>query len=78
VRLNGPLEKLTTRERLLVEIVRTLLRTHALPDALYTRALAELGRQQLIEAVTLAGHYSLIGLTVNAFDVPPPDNSATF
>ena len=28
VRVNGTLEQLTTRERLLVEIVRTLLRTH--------------------------------------------------
>jgi 4-carboxymuconolactone decarboxylase len=78
VRLNGMLEQLTARERLLVEIVRTLLRTRALPEALYTRALAELGRQQLIETVALAGHYSLIGLTVNAFDVAPPENSSTF
>jgi hypothetical protein len=72
------LEQLTIRERLLVEIVRTLLRTHTLPEALYRQALAELGRQQLIEAIALAGHYSLIGLTVNAFDVAPPDNSSTF
>ena len=78
VRLNGALEQLTARERLLVEIVRTLLRTRALPGALYTRALAELGRQQLIETVALAGHYSLIGLTVNAFGVEPPENSSTF
>jgi 4-carboxymuconolactone decarboxylase len=78
VRRNGTLEQLTARERLLVEIVRTLLRTHALPDALYARALAELGRQQLIETVALAGHYSLIGLTVNAFAVAPPDDSSTF
>jgi len=61
-----------------VEIVRTLLRTHTLPDELYSRALAELGRQQLIETVALAGHYSLIGLTVNAFDVAPPENSSAF
>ncbi|HEX6436492.1 MAG TPA: carboxymuconolactone decarboxylase family protein [Candidatus Binatia bacterium] len=78
VRGNGTLERLTARERLLVEIVRSLLRTHALPEALYTQALAELGRQQLIEAVTLAGHYSLIGLAVNAFDVAPPDDRSTF
>jgi 4-carboxymuconolactone decarboxylase len=78
VRLNGTLEQLTLRERLLVEIVRTLLRTHALPEALYTQGLAELGRQQLVETVALVGHYSLIGLTVNAFDVAPPDNSSTF
>jgi hypothetical protein len=45
---------------------------------LYTRGLAELGRQQLIEIVGLVGHYSLIGLTVNAFDVAPPDNRPTF
>jgi 4-carboxymuconolactone decarboxylase len=78
VRLNGTLEQLTPRDRLLVEIVRTLLRTHALPNELYTRGLAELGREQLIEVVALAGYYSLVGLTVNAFDVPPPDNSPSF
>ena len=78
VRANGTLEQLTPRERVLVEIVRTLLRTRALPDELYTRGLAELGRQQLIETVALVGHYSLIGLTVNAFDVAPPDDRPTF
>lgn len=78
VRVNGTLEQLTARERLLIEIVRTLLRTRALPDELYGRALAGLGRQQLIETVALAGHYSLIGLTVNAFDVAPPENGPTF
>jgi len=78
VRANGTLEQLTPRERLLVEIVRTLLRTRALPDELYTRGLAELGRQQLIETVGLIGHYSLIGFTVNAFDVAPPDDRPTF
>jgi 4-carboxymuconolactone decarboxylase len=78
VRANGTLEQLTARERLLVEIVRSLLRTHSLPDPLYTQALAELGRRQLIETVALIGHYSLIGLTVNAFDVAPPDKSSTF
>jgi len=78
LRANGTLEQLTPRERLLVEIVRTLLRTRALPDELYTRGLAELGRQQLIETVGLIGHYSLIGFTVNAFDVAPPDDRPTF
>ena len=78
VRINGALEQLTARERLLVEIVRTLLRTRVLPAELYERGLAELGRQQLIETVALAGHYSLIGMVVNAFDVTPPDNSPTF
>jgi hypothetical protein len=40
--------------------------------------MAELGRQQLIETIALVGHYSLIGLTVAAFDGAPPENSSTF
>jgi len=78
VRANGPLEGLTARERLLVEIVRSLLRARGLPEELFARGLAELGRQQLVETVALAGHYSLVGLVVDAFDVAPPDDSATF
>jgi len=78
VRANGGLEGLTARERLLVEIVRSLLRTRALTDELFARALAELGRRQLIETVVLTGHYSSVGLLVSAFAVPPPEGSATF
>ena len=74
VRANGPLDGLTKRDRLLVEITRALLRTRRLTDAQYAEAVAELGRRQLIELVALAGHYSLIGLTLGAFDVPQPDD----
>ncbi len=78
VRANGALAGLTPRERLLVEIVRALLRGRTLPEELFARGLAELGRQQLVETVALTGHYSLIGLVVNGFDVAPPDDSRTF
>lgn len=78
VRANGSLDKLTPRERLLVEIVRSLLRERRLSDELFAHALAELGRQQLIETVTLTGHYGLVALVVNGFDVPPPIGSVTF
>jgi len=74
VRANGSLDGLTRRDRLLVEITRALLRTRRLTDAQYGEALVELGQRQLIELVVLAGHYSLIGLTLAAFDVPPPDD----
>lgn len=78
VRANGELQGLAPREQLLVEIVRGLLRTRSLSDELFARGMAELGRQQLIETVVLTGHYSLIGLVVNSFDVAPPNDSATF
>ncbi len=74
VRANGPLDGLTPHERLLVETVRSLLRSRRLSDAQYAEALAELGERQLIELVALVGHYSLIGLTLGAFDVPRPDD----
>jgi 4-carboxymuconolactone decarboxylase len=74
VRANGPLDGLTKRDRLLVEITRTVLRTRRLTDPQYAEAVAELGTRQLIELVALAGHYSLIGLTVGAFEVPQPED----
>src|SRR5215212_8523069 len=62
VRDNGPLDGLTPRERLL-------------SDDLYARALADLGERQLVEVVALTGHYSLIGLLLNGFAVPPREGS---
>lgn len=74
VRSNGPVDKLTKRDRLLVETTRTLLRARRLTEEQYAAAEAELGTRQLIELVALAGHYSLIGLTLAAFDVPHPED----
>ena len=78
VRAHGSLEKLKPRERLLVEIVRSLLRQHRLSNEIFTIALAELGSQKLVQLVALIGHYSTIGSVANAFDVRPPDGSKTF
>ncbi len=78
MRTNGDLAGLTPRERLLVQIVQGLLRTRHLSGELYTRGMTELGRQQLLETITLAGHYSLIGLVINGFDVRLPDGTPTF
>ena len=74
VRTNGPLDGLAKRDRLLVEVTRALLRTRRLTHVQYAEAEAEFGRRQLIELVALAGHYSLIGLTLGAFEVPSPDD----
>jgi len=78
VRAMAAVDGLTPREQVLVELVRTLLRTRTLPDALFARALAELGQQQLVEVVALVGHYGLIGLILRGFAVPAPEGSVTF
>ena len=78
LRANGTVDNLAPRERLIVEVVRTLIGTRGLPDALYARAQDELGRQQLIELVALVGHYNLVGFLLNGFEVPPPAEGPNF
>jgi 4-carboxymuconolactone decarboxylase len=72
----GSLDGLTARERLLVEVTRTLLRTHGLPDDLYARAVAELGNGPLVEIIALIGNYSLVGMIANTYQIP--EESKTF
>jgi len=78
LRTNGPVDKMTQRERLLVEIVRSLLRTRTLPEELFTRAQCELSYEQLVETIALVGHYTTVGYMVNALDVKAPEASRTF
>ena len=74
LRAHGALDGLTPRERLLVDVVQTLIRTRALPDDIYARAEAEFGRRQLVEVVALIGHYNGVGFLLGAFAVPPPSD----
>lgn len=78
IRAKAALDQFSGREKLLVELTRTLLRDHHLSDDLFARAETELGRQKLIEAVGLLGHYIAIGMVVNVFDVKAPEGSRTF
>jgi 4-carboxymuconolactone decarboxylase len=68
---------LTPREAIIVDTVRALYRTRRLTEAEFTRAEAELGRRSLVELVTLAGYYGMIGGILNAFDVDLPPGAPT-
>jgi 4-carboxymuconolactone decarboxylase len=78
LRAKGSLERVAPRERLLVEIVRSLLRDHCLTKELFTLGLAELGPEKIVEMVGLIGHYCTISSVANAFEVTPPEGSKTF
>ena len=65
-------DALTPRERLIVEVVRSLHRTRSLADDLYARATAELETPRLVELVTLAGYYGMIAFVLLAFEVDLP------
>jgi len=59
-------------ERLIYDLVTELLGTKALSDGTFQRATAAFGREGVIEAVSCAGFYSMVGFVLNAFEVPPP------
>jgi 4-carboxymuconolactone decarboxylase len=46
-----------------------LLRTRRAPDGLYQRASALLGERTVVDLTVLVGYYSLVALTLNAFEV---------
>jgi 4-carboxymuconolactone decarboxylase len=58
-------------ERLIYELVTELLATKSLSAASFDRASAAFGRNGVIEAVSCAGFYGMVGLVINAFDIPP-------
>ena len=47
-----------------------LIETRSLSDASYARAQAALGLELLIELIAAAGFYTMIAMTLVAFDVP--------
>lgn len=72
VRDQKPADGLLPREALIITVVRALYRDRRLSDDLYARAEAEFGRKTLVELVTLAGYYGMIGFVLNAFEVDLP------
>lgn len=75
VRTQASFDGLTPHERLIVSVVLALYREHALSDALFTSARDELGEEQLVELVTLAGNYCMIAFGLLAFNVPLPEGA---
>jgi 4-carboxymuconolactone decarboxylase len=58
-------------ERLIYDLVSELLETRTVSAATFERAKSVLGRDGVIEAVSCAGFYGMIGFVLNAFDIPP-------
>ena len=59
-------------EALVYSVVTEIYETGTLSQSTYDRALAGLGCDLLIELVAAAGFYTMVAITLNAFDVPVP------
>lgn len=60
-------------ERIIYEFSRSILATGRVPDSLFGEARAVLGELLLVDLVGVLGYYSYIAMTINAFEVAPPD-----
>jgi 4-carboxymuconolactone decarboxylase len=61
------------QQAVVYDLCSELFEQRRVSDATYARAVELLGRQAVVELVATAGYYSLVSLTLNAFEVPLPD-----
>jgi 4-carboxymuconolactone decarboxylase len=58
-------------ERRIYDLVNELIETKRVSAETFEHATAAFGREGVIEAVSCAGFYSMVGFVLNTFDVPP-------
>jgi 4-carboxymuconolactone decarboxylase len=59
-------------ERIVYETIAELNRTHHLSPASYARISGLLGDQQTLDLITATGYYTMLAMTISAFDVQAP------
>ena len=67
-RATPPFEK--ADERVVHDFAKALHIDRKVPQALYDEAVAVLGVTRVVELVGILGYYTLISMTINAFNVP--------
>jgi 4-carboxymuconolactone decarboxylase len=65
----------SAEEQAVFDIATAIYRDRRLDDALYARGLDVLGEGRLIDLIGVLGYYALISMTINAFDVIPPEGT---
>ena len=78
IRTGAEPELADPQARAVYAVARELHATRALSETTYAQAEAALGREGLVDLVGILGYYTLVSMTLNAFDVPTPDGSRAF
>jgi 4-carboxymuconolactone decarboxylase len=72
IRTGGAPQFTAADEALVFKICSEIIKTQRLSDASFAEVTDALGEQGLVELVSLIGYYTLIGNTLNVFQVPLP------
>ena len=72
IRIGGVPEFAAADEALVHRACSEVFRTQRLSDATFDAAVAAFGEQGLVELISIIGYYTLIGNTLNVFQVPLP------
>jgi 4-carboxymuconolactone decarboxylase len=75
IRVGKPPNLAKNDEAAVYAFAKELLDTRKVCAATYERAIAEIGLTAVVELVGILGYYSLVSMTINAFEVPPPDGA---
>jgi 4-carboxymuconolactone decarboxylase len=76
IRVGGSPRFAREDEQAVYDFATELLTTRRVPPPIWDRARILLGTEALIDIVGILGYYSLISLTINAFEVPLPPGAA--
>jgi len=55
------------------DVARALHEAKGLPQPLYDEAMRLLGERGLVEVIGLCGYYTMVSMTLNAYQFPLPD-----
>jgi 4-carboxymuconolactone decarboxylase len=62
--------------RAVYDYVLALHETHLVPDPIHAAAIRELGEQGVVELVGVAGYYTFVAMTLNAFEFGLPEGES--
>ncbi|MGO4713052.1 carboxymuconolactone decarboxylase family protein [Bradyrhizobium sp. 2TAF24] len=65
------------KAQIVYEVSEALHESRVLPEALYARARALLGERGLVELIGLLGYYTLVSMTLNAYEVGLPEGEVS-
>jgi 4-carboxymuconolactone decarboxylase len=66
-------ELVDPKARAVYDFTQALHETHAVPEPIFAAATKELGRQGVVELIGVLGYYTLVSMTLNAFEIGLPE-----